>query len=112
MENRRSRLAALEGLRESGEGLCPGARAVLTTLRHELKVAEDVHGLAADCLSVEPRLERAIEAALGGHLETIVVASARTAANKASSDNPVQRNTVDSRSTSAGRFSNSVSLPS
>ena len=39
LENRRSRLAALESLRESGEGLSPGARAVLTTLRFELNLA-------------------------------------------------------------------------
>jgi chromosome segregation protein len=79
LENRRSRLAALEGLRESGEGLNPGAHAVLATLRHELKVAAEVHGLVADCLNVEPRLERAVEAALGVHLETIVVGFTRTA---------------------------------
>ena len=79
MENRRSRLTALEGLRESGEGLSTGARAVLTTLRVELDLSSDVHGLAADCLSVDPRLEKAIEAALGTHIETIIVDSARAA---------------------------------
>ncbi|MFH0939487.1 MAG: chromosome segregation protein SMC [Planctomycetota bacterium] len=76
LESKRSRLMALESLRESGEGLSPGARAVLTTLRHELNVAHEVHGLVADCLSVEPRLEHAIEAALGSHIETIVLDSA------------------------------------
>jgi chromosome segregation protein len=79
LEQRRSRLAALEGLRESGEGLSPGARAVLTTLRHELNLDHEVHGLAVDCVTVEPRLEQAIEAALGDHVETIVVESAQTA---------------------------------
>ena len=79
MENRRSRLTALEGLRESGEGLTAGARAVLTTLRNELNLSAEVHGLAADCLSVDPRLEKAIEAALGSHIETIIVESARAA---------------------------------
>ncbi len=79
MENRRSRLTALEGLRESGEGLSAGARAVLTTLRVEMDLSADVHGLAADCLSVDPRLEKAIEAALGTHIETIIVDSARAA---------------------------------
>jgi chromosome segregation protein len=79
MENRRSRLTALEGLRESGEGLSAGARAVLTTLRVELDLSSDVHGLAADCLSVDPRLEKAVEAALGTHIETIIVDSARAA---------------------------------
>jgi len=66
-------------LRESGEGLSPGARAVLTTLRHELNLDAEVHGLAVDCLNVEPRLEQAIEAALGDHVETIVVETAETA---------------------------------
>lgn len=79
LEARRSRLTALEGLRESGEGLSPGARAVLTGLRVELNLADEVHGLVADCLGVDPRLEQAIEAALGGHIETLVVQSARAA---------------------------------
>ena len=79
LENRRSRLTALEGLRESGEGLSPGARAVLTHLRVELGLANDIHGLVADCLGVDPRLEHAIEAALGSHIETIVVESAHAA---------------------------------
>ena len=79
LEQRHSRLVALEGLRESGEGLSPGARAVLTTLRHEMNLEQDVYGLAVDCFNVEPRLEQAIEASLGDHVETIVVATAQTA---------------------------------
>jgi len=79
LESRRSRLTALEGLRESGEGLSPGARAVLTHLRVDLGLTNDIHGLVADCLGVDPRLEHAIEAALGSHIETIVVDSARAA---------------------------------
>jgi len=78
-EQRRSRLVALEGLRESGEGLSPGARAVLTTLRHELNLDSEVHGLAVDCITVEPWLEQAIESALGDHVETIVVETSQTA---------------------------------
>jgi len=79
LEGRRSRLAALESLRESGEGLSPGARSVLTGLRFELNLAPEVYGLVADCLGVDPRLEQAIEAALGSHIETLVVQSARAA---------------------------------
>jgi chromosome segregation protein len=79
MEGKRSRLTALEGLRESGEGLTPGARTVLTSLRFEMNLAGEVHGLVADCLGVDPRLEQAVEAALGGHIETIVVESAQAA---------------------------------
>ena len=79
LEQRHSRLVALEGLRESGEGLSPGARAVLTTLRHEMNLEHEVYGLAVDCLNVEPRLEQAIEAALGDHVETIVVSTAEVA---------------------------------
>ncbi len=79
LEQRHSRLVALEGLRESGEGLSPGARAVLATLRHEMNLEHEVHGLAVDCLTVEPRLEQAIEAALGDHVETIVVETTATA---------------------------------
>ena len=79
LEQRHSRLVALEGLRESGEGLSPGARAVLTTLRHEMNLQNEVFGLAVDCLNVEPRLEQALEAALGDHVETIVVSTAEVA---------------------------------
>jgi chromosome segregation protein len=79
IENRRSRLTALEGLRESGEGLSAGARTVLTTLRHEMGISAEVHGLVADCLGVDPRLEKAVEAALGANIETIIVDSARAA---------------------------------
>ncbi len=79
LEQRHSRLVALEGLRESGEGLSPGARAVLTTLRHDMNLDDEVYGLAVDCLNVEPRLEQAIEAALGDHVETIVVSTAEVA---------------------------------
>jgi len=79
LESRRSRLTALEGLRESGEGLSPGARAVLTGLRQELNISHEVHGLVADCIGVDPRLEQAIEAALAHHIETIVVDSTRAA---------------------------------
>ena len=79
LETRRSRLTALEGLRESGEGLSQGARAVLSQLRTELNLNDEIRGLVADCLSVDPRLERAIEAALGSHIETIVIGSASAA---------------------------------
>ena len=79
LEGKRSRLTALEGLRESGEGLSQGVRTVLTTLRNEMNLSHEVHGLVADCLGVDPRLEHAIEAALGGHLETLVVETSQAA---------------------------------
>ena len=79
LEGKRSRLTALEGLRESGEGLSPGVRAVLTQLRAELNLSDAVHGLVADCLGVDPALEHAIEAALGGHVESLVVDMAQAA---------------------------------
>jgi chromosome segregation protein len=79
-ERRRSRLAVLEDLRAGGEGLSPGVRAVVTTLREERELFADVHGLVADCLGVDPRLESAVEAALGAHIETVVVGSPTTAA--------------------------------
>ena len=79
MERHRSRIAVLEDLQQSGEGLSPGTKAVLTDLRNEGLDGGDLHGLAADVLDVEPRLEAAIETALGANIETLVVGRTATA---------------------------------
>ena len=79
MERHRSRIAVLEDLQQSGDGLSPGTRAVLTDLRNEGLDGGDLHGLAADVLGVEPRLETAIEAALGANIEALVVGRGETA---------------------------------
>jgi chromosome segregation protein len=79
MERHRSRIAVLEDLQQSGDGLSPGTRAVLTDLRTEGLDGGDLHGLAADVLGVEPRLEVAIEAALGASIEALVVGHSDTA---------------------------------
>ncbi len=79
MERHRSRIAVLEDLQQSGDGLLPGTRAVLTDLRNEGLDGGDLHGLAADVLGVEPQLEVAIEAALGANIEALVVGRNETA---------------------------------
>lgn len=83
LEHRCSRAVVLEDLRESGEGLSPGVRAVVTTLREDEKLFADVHGLVADCLGVDPRLEAAVEAVLGPYIEAVVVGREETAAEMA-----------------------------
>ncbi|GMV82537.1 MAG: chromosome partition protein Smc [Planctomycetota bacterium] len=79
LEKCRSRVAVLEDLNESGEGLTPGARAVRTTLRESGVDGGDLHGLAAECLRVYEHLETAMEAALGPNIEALVVGGAATA---------------------------------
>ncbi|MCW8133458.1 MAG: chromosome segregation protein SMC [Planctomycetota bacterium] len=80
LEKCRSRLTVLEDLNESGEGLSPGARAVMASANAQGSEDPDIHGLAADCLRVNPRHEGAVEAALGANIEAIVCGTFATAA--------------------------------
>jgi chromosome segregation protein len=79
LEKSRSRVAVLEELQQTGEGLAPGPRAVLTGLRDAGVDGGDLLGLVADGLGVDPRLEAAIEAALGPAIEALVVGRTQTA---------------------------------
>lgn len=79
LEKCRSRLTVLEDLNESGEGLSPGARAVITSANAAGSEDPGVLGLVADCLRVHPRHEAAVEAALGAHIETVVTGTFATA---------------------------------
>ncbi len=66
-----ARLEALERLRDSGAGLRAGTRAVLDATRGGKLIG--IVGLLSSLIAVPAELERAVEAALGGHLQDIVV---------------------------------------
>ena len=68
---RTTRLEALTRLRDSGAGLYAGTRAVLDAAR--AGQLQGIVGTLASLLIVPPELEAAMEAALGGHLQDIVV---------------------------------------
>jgi chromosome segregation protein len=68
---RSARLDALQRLQESGEGLHRGVQTVLDAARSGK--LDGVTGTLASQISVSEQLEAAIEAALGGHLQDIVV---------------------------------------
>ena len=67
----RGRLEALRRLHESGAGLFAGVREVLRTAREER--LDGVLGTVAELLEVPADLDTAIEVALGGHVQDIVV---------------------------------------
>jgi len=68
---RSTRLETLGRLRDSGVGLQGGTRAVLDAARHGK--LDGVVGALASLVQVPVELEAAVEAALGGHLQDIVV---------------------------------------
>lgn len=68
---RSARLDALQRLQESGEGLHHGVQTVLDASKSGK--LDGVLGALASRISVTEHLETAIEAALGGHLQDIVV---------------------------------------
>jgi chromosome segregation protein len=68
----RSRLELLERLHDEGEGFAAGVRHVLQAARRGQ--LHGIYGPLADLLEVPARFEQAIEVALGGRLQDIVVA--------------------------------------
>jgi len=66
-----SRLSTLKHMQEAGEGLFAGVRAVLSAARQGRLRPE--YAMVADVLEVPGHLDQAIEAALGGALQDIVV---------------------------------------
>ena len=72
-----TRLELLQRLRSESAGYASGVRAVLQESRSGAMTG--ILGTVASQLKVEPRLERAIEAALGGALQNLVVSSWRDA---------------------------------
>ncbi|MCS7222262.1 MAG: chromosome segregation protein SMC [Anaerolineae bacterium] len=63
----------LERLREEGAGLQAGVRAVVQAARSEPCRLSGILGTVGELLRVPPELERAIEIALGGRLQDLVV---------------------------------------
>ena len=74
LADKRSRLASQQELQQSYEGFDRGVRAVMVRAGAEAR-AQGIFGLVADVLSVPPRIERAVEAALGERLQHVVVES-------------------------------------
>ncbi|RIK46373.1 MAG: chromosome segregation protein SMC, partial [Chloroflexi bacterium] len=70
-----TRLEALERTHLAGEGLYAGVRAVLRAVRQGRLTLPGLLGPLGELIAVPPDLETAIEVALGGHLQDIVVAS-------------------------------------
>ena len=74
-----ARLVSLRELRASYEGFAAGAKAVMQAKTQERPEAEGVLGPVGDLIQTGDRYERAVEAALGGHLSSIVIEHAEQA---------------------------------
>lgn len=72
-----ARLDALERLAQEGTGLYPGVRAVLRAV--EQGALQGLPGTLASLVRVPPHLERAMEVALGSHLQDVIAHSWRDA---------------------------------
>lgn len=73
LDQLQTRWDLLERLREEGAGLQAGVRAVIQASQDEPRRLSGVLGTVGELLRVPPELERAIETALGGRLQDIVV---------------------------------------
>jgi len=69
-----ARLEVLERAHASGEGLYSGVRAVVRAVRKNELAMPGLLGTVAETVVVPSNLESAIEVALGGHLQDIIVA--------------------------------------
>ncbi|MCF6313860.1 MAG: chromosome segregation protein SMC [Verrucomicrobiales bacterium] len=76
-----SRLQVLRQLVAEGEGLAKGTKAVLKGLNQPELFQSSVRGALASFFEVEPEHIPALEAALGHHLQTIIVADTLVAEN-------------------------------
>ncbi|MGI8604165.1 MAG: chromosome segregation protein SMC [Verrucomicrobiales bacterium] len=74
LAEKKSRLTVLEQLMATGQGLEKGTQQVLTGLSDPQFYSSSIRGLLSTYLEVEPEYVRAIEAALGQHLQTVLVA--------------------------------------
>lgn len=75
-----SKLQVLRQLIHAGEGLESGTRHVLGGLDDAGQFASGIHGLLSTYLEVEPAFIPAVEAALGSHLQAVLVRDASLAA--------------------------------
>ena len=71
-----ARLHSLRELRDSYEGFAVGVRAIMIAKQRNMPEANGVIGPVGDLLATEKKFERAIEAALGGNINNIVVEEA------------------------------------
>jgi len=74
-----ARLNSLRELRDSYEGFAVGVRAVMMAKQRKLAEFRGIIGPVGDLLSTQKTYERAIEAALGGNINNIVVEEADAA---------------------------------
>lgn len=74
-----ARLGSLRELRDSYEGFATGVRAVMMAKQKKQPEAQGVIGPVGDLLSTQKTYERAIEAALGGNINNVVVENAEAA---------------------------------
>lgn len=73
------RLASLRELRDNYEGFAAGVRAVMKAKTDNREEASGIIGPVGDLISTEKQYERAIEAALGGSINNVVVNDAEGA---------------------------------
>lgn len=73
LERHRTRLDTLERARDEGEGLYAGVRAVVRAARGGTLKLPGLIGSVGEIIDVPQHLETAIEVALGGHLQDLVV---------------------------------------
>lgn len=79
LAEKQSRLQVLEQLLDRGEGLEKGTQQVLAGLNQPELYRGGIRGLLSSYLEVEPDYVRAIEAALGQHLQTVLIADVQLA---------------------------------
>ncbi|HEY4270732.1 MAG TPA: chromosome segregation protein SMC [Candidatus Udaeobacter sp.] len=79
LAEKRSRLEVLRQLNEQGEGLAQGSQALLKGIDGSAKIRDAIAGSLVAQLDVDPKFIRAIEAALGRNLHTIILKDAKLA---------------------------------
>jgi chromosome segregation protein len=74
-----ARLTSLRELRDSYEGFATGVRAVMMAKQQNIRGMDGIIGPVGDLLSTDREYEQAIEAALGGNINNVVVEQADAA---------------------------------
>ena len=74
-----ARLVSLRELRDSYEGFATGVRAIMMAKQKNYAEVQGIIGPVGDLLSTDKEYERAIEAALGGNINNVVVEEADAA---------------------------------
>lgn len=79
LEKAKAQLEVLEGMEQKLEGYNEAVRAVLRAKENSPSFAQGVEGIVAELLEVNPRYEKAVEAALGSAAQHIVTKDEETA---------------------------------